>query len=131
MRPKSPEFFLRRQEEIKTVLSQKPDKHDNNLSTFDDMKIFSRPQSPVPSHRREKSLEMDRIAVPPYIRPLPSDMLSEQPKNGTERGFSPIAQMFFRPADSFQATTELIERDQQLNKDKIKLKATEGAKVLQ
>jgi hypothetical protein len=43
MRPKSPEFFLRRQEEIKTVLSQKPEKHDNNLSTFDDMKIFSRP----------------------------------------------------------------------------------------
>ena len=72
------------------------------------MKIFSRPQSPVPSHKLEKSLEIGLIEVPPYIRPLPTDMLSEQPKNGTERGFSPIAQMFFRPADSFQATAELV-----------------------
>ena len=59
-------------------------------------------------------------------------MLSEQPKTETERGFSPIAKMFFRPVDSFQATTELIGKDDEMQKDvKIKLKTSEGGKPLQ
>ena len=36
------EFFLRRQQEIKSVMSQKPAGNDQELMMFDDMKLEAR-----------------------------------------------------------------------------------------
>ena len=79
LRQRSPEFFLRRQQEIKSVMSQKPAGNDQELMMFDDMKVFSRPNSPPLSHKRVQSPDYKHLRLPilPQLNTLASDLHSE------------------------------------------------------